>query len=305
MKKRKDIDKVELIEFESGLVDIAGNVTNDVEKVLIVHHVSRTTDYNIRNNSTFDVETLYLDHKAGTAHDGFVIVTKGEECIKSVTGFSRYSLSLGKSEEVPFSVEEEAKYIETFSVDPLHIVSNMHKILKFLKLRAPLLRQQKILTDEAEKILRDGVALGRLISALRTFASSGPTESLMQTVEKENVELPPRTRALATKILKLSFDMGESRRILEIERAKERQVVENTTRLRDNIKSLEKFPKSSLIGRYTKDLDKEEDILLNTRTTIEKLAADLVKIERDIQVMKTDLSDEANKALDSIHPRLR
>ena len=99
--------------------------------------------------------------------------------------------------------------------------------------------------------------------------------------------------------------MNESRRILEIERAKERQVVENTTRLRDNIKSLEKFPKSSLIGRYTKDLDKEEDILLNTRTTIEKLAADLVKIERDLQVMKTDLTDEANKALDSIHPRLR
>ena len=195
MKKRQDIDKVELIEFENGLVDIAGNVTNGVEKVLIVHHVSRTTDYTIRNNSTFDVETLYLDHKAGTAHDGFVIVTKGEECIKSVTGFSRYSLSLGKSEEVPFSVEEEAKYIETFSVDPLHIVSNMHKILKFLKLRAPLLRQQKILTDEAEKILRDGVALGRLIATLRAFASSGPTESLMQTAEKENVEIPPEGKS--------------------------------------------------------------------------------------------------------------
>jgi len=78
----------------------------------LLYTEAKATRYTIKNNSAErTVGSLYIDHAAETARNGFVITTK-EHAIKEVTGFARYQISLGPLEEKVIDVAEEANFAE-------------------------------------------------------------------------------------------------------------------------------------------------------------------------------------------------
>lgn len=66
----------------------------------------------------------------------------------------------------------------------------------------------------------------------------------------------------------------------------------NQERLRENIKSLEKVGKNALTDRYLADLDKEEDQLIQTRTTIAALEDEDASTKAMMVKIKLELSLE-------------
>jgi len=76
----------------------------------ITHKRTITTVYTVVNNSgSRPVPKFYIDHSASSAHNGYRITTT-EGCVKAVTGFARFELSLAPSEEKNLEVKEEATY---------------------------------------------------------------------------------------------------------------------------------------------------------------------------------------------------
>lgn len=73
------------------------------------------------------------------------------------------------------------------------------------------------------------------------------------------------------------------------------QVFTNQSRLRDNIKSMEKQHTSELVQRYMKDLDGEEDDLISTRKIIKQLEDALAIVTKNSSVSRAQLL-EAVKA---------
>ena len=63
---------------------------------------------------------------------------------------------------------------------------------------------------------------------------------------------------------------AEVRRTIDDLNAHTTAIYTSQERLRANIKSLEKMPGSDLMARYMRDLDREEDDLIQTRAKIEE-----------------------------------
>lgn len=72
-------------------------------------------------------------------------------------------------------------------------------------------------------------------------------------------------------------------------------IFESQGRLRENIKALENMPQSSLVDRYMKDLDREEDELIQTRQQIEALSSRRSGILSDIKAKRSTLRAMADE----------
>jgi hypothetical protein len=79
-----------------------------------------------------------------------------------------------------------------------------------------------------------------------------------------------------------------------------KQVFQNQARLRENIKSLEKVSNSSLVDRYLKDLNQEEDNLIKTRQAIDHLERQKVQTEGELKALKLNLTSAASKHLEKV-----
>jgi len=78
------------------------------------------------------------------------------------------------------------------------------------------------------------------------------------------------------------------------------QVFQNQTRLRENIKSMEKQHDSDLVQRYLKDLDREEDSLISTRVKIRTLQDKQAGQEAGVKAMVLELQTQAKRVLASL-----
>jgi len=77
-------------------------------------------------------------------------------------------------------------------------------------------------------------------------------------------------------------------------------VFQNQTRLRENIKSLEKVSNSVLVERYLKDLNQEEDKLIQARQAIDNLDKQKRDGENQLKNLKMLLSSDATKVLETL-----
>ena len=243
----------------------------------------KVTEYTIQNNSTDkSVNRFYVDHTADAGNGGYLITTK-DKCVKSVTGFSRFSFSLKPQEKIQFAVVEEAQYY----VDQ----TNIYFLEGFVNKQIPELLKVKVkgLTDEVYDILKKIVGRKDLIEGLKKMS----TENFTEKEFLKWVELYFDTKILNSSLkeklirsLNIRNKINEvSARSVEANDAVQKNY-SNQSRLRENIKSLEKMPSSDLMKRYLRDMDKEEDDLKLLKLESEKL----IKEKNDLMKEKNEIS---------------
>jgi hypothetical protein len=78
----KQHNRIESVAME--YVDV--NNKKKANGLTLYYRKTKTTQYNLKNNSTDKtVEKFYIDHTADASHGGYVITTK-EKVVKAVTG---------------------------------------------------------------------------------------------------------------------------------------------------------------------------------------------------------------------------
>jgi len=77
-----------------------------------------------------------------------------------------------------------------------------------------------------------------------------------------------------------------------------KKIFENQSRLRDNIKSLEKILDSDLVRRYLKDLNRQEDDLNSTRKNITELVEEEAQINEQIKHLNLEISTITKKEIE-------
>lgn len=267
---------------ESGVVIPAG--------VELVQRHFKGTRYTIRNNSTTrNVEKFYIDHVADSSLGGYVIVTK-DQCTKSVTGFSRFQLSLAPLQTIEFVVKEEATSTRK--------IGGTAELEAFLDKQVPVLLINGIVSKQTAETIQAMIKRQVLASALTKMVQEAVYESDMPKWQSlcTDGKLSKTLLAKASKILELMQRVTELSGKIDETNTTISNIFTNQERLRSNIKSLEKIDSSDLMKRYLRDLNKEEDDLLKARTEISTMQASRVNLNKEIKDLRASLSLEAREA---------
>jgi len=256
----------------------------------IKHHAFKSTQYSIKNNSTDrSVNHFYIDHTADTQYGGYVITTK-DHLLKSTTGWSRFYFKLAPQEQVTFVVQEEASYENVISV------SNFQT---FITKTAPKLLERKVLKNEVLEQMKQMMKTNSLSSALQQIKSESYTDRVVLQW-KETGSISESMLKKLDAVIEHQNSVAEITRKINSHEDFVKQVFQNQSRLRENIKSLEKVSNSALVERYLKDLNQEEDNLIKTRQAVDLLDKQKRAMETDIKNLKFTLSQESTKLLEAL-----
>jgi len=261
---------------------------------ILSYRATKRTSYVVKNNSTSrTIERFYIDHTADARHDGYVITTK-ERSVKAVTGFARFLFQIKPQEEIKFFVEEEAIHRQE--------LRNSSELENFINRRAQTLLEQSVLEKETFTILKNIVKKSQSISAFKLIEGETFTEKDLLTwkgsfsIDPESGSIVPKSLLeRVEKVLALQLRENELAHFIASKNEHINKVFLNQTRLRENIKSLEKMSDSDLVKRYLKDLDKEEDDLLKTRESIDNLEKEKRQVNKELKDAKYATSTEARK----------
>jgi len=256
----------------------------------IDHHAFKATQYVIKNNSTEKaVNHFYIDHTADTQYGGYVITTK-EHLLKSTTGWSRFEFKLAPQEQVTFVVQEEATYENVISIT---------NFPTFISKTSPKLLERKVLKNEVLDQMKQMVKTNNMSSALQQIKSESFTDR--QVLQwKENGSISESMSKKLDTVIEHQNSVTEITRKSNSHEEFIKQVFQNQSRLRENIKSLEKVPNSALVERYLKDLNQEEDNLIKTRQAMDLLDKQKRATESDVKNLKLTMSQEASKLLETL-----
>eukprot|EP00924_Labyrinthula_sp_SR-Ha-C_P015789 snap_masked-scaffold_4-processed-gene-9.25-mRNA-1 protein AED:1.00 eAED:1.00 QI:0/-1/0/0/-1/1/1/0/373 len=303
--KKSDVDSIELVEMDYEDDSYGGQKM--FSSFVLVHKVKRRTIYTMQNNSNYNVETLYLEHKAGADHGGFVILTKGDNVLKDVVGFCRYKFSFAPLEKIEFEVIEEAEYIKHLDAGVLDFKdhSNLLKLIEFQRKEVPNLELQGKFSHDLKELLEKRIKLGRLVKLLKGLSQSSTSNlsSFIKQVQKLD-DIDAKIKKYLTSYEQTTTKIKENEREKKFQTEKEVQVVRNIERLRQNIKSMEAFSGNALVKRYSKELDNAETVLSNHRDSIDKLNALLYQQNEELKGYVTQVREIALKELAKIHPKL-
>eukprot|EP01105_Mastigella_eilhardi_P026342 TRINITY_DN754_c0_g2_i1.p1 TRINITY_DN754_c0_g2~~TRINITY_DN754_c0_g2_i1.p1 ORF type:complete len:846 (-),score=269.92 TRINITY_DN754_c0_g2_i1:119-2611(-) len=272
------------------------------------HRHTIATRYNIRNNNADCViNRFYVDHVANASHDGYVIKTRPENCIKAVTGFCRYEFRLAPLQEVEFVVYEEAVY-DTYVRGA--------EVSGFLAGKAPALQQQGCLSAEDSRALAAMVHTTEVLAALRAIENSNVSESSLRQweagasvaapEEPGKGAAPPQSLlspALAKElhqVVDTDCAITEKRRVTTNLEDHIKKVFTNQERLRNNIHSLEKQAGCELVKRYLHDLNAEEDDLIITRKKLDQLDHELTALQASLKELKLNAAAVARKEREAL-----
>jgi len=209
---------------------------------------------------------LYIDHEADMKHGGYSILTS-DNAIKQTAAFTRYRYVLAAQQEVSFLVEERAQHTFTLSsaaqlkallsssLDSTILSPSDRAALEAMLSRGErrkLLQQLQCLSANFDK---NGFALDE--RELHAWREAGALSGAM-------------LDSLGS-LFALKQEQADTARRVALYQARIKEIFTNQDRLRENIRSFEKFGSNVLTERYLKDLDKEEDELISTRKLIAEL----------------------------------
>ncbi len=235
------------------------------------------------------------DHTAAASQGGWVIATK-TNCVKSVTGFSRFQFALAAGEQITFDVVEEVSYTECLTTSQLPA---------FLKKASSVPLEEK--DPQTFATIRQMVFQEEAKAALGAVANLVISESNLATwttgssVRPQQPLLAADMVAQAQQILQAEARTRELRREIDVCNARLQKVFVNQSRLRDNIKSLEKVAASDkLLARYMADLGREEDDILSEKRLIEGKENAIADLDKELQQLRFQITAAAQKALERL-----
>jgi len=296
-------------------IEIKWDIENEIpipSGVIFLQKHSKKTKYVVKNNSTDrHIDRFYIDHSADSSHDGYVIITN-EHCIKSVMGFSRYHFSLEPQQQIEFVVCEEATYKDSYSTtsELINIVKN--RFAGFLR--------QGIIEESFINTVRDIIQHREIIEALKTISSDAYNERSVTSwksgssvsipiIRDGKFEITPLVpKSLLDKIeavLEMQNRKRENTRLIQTQKSSIEKIYINQSRIRENIKSLEKWKDSDLVVRYFRDFDVQEDVLNTTNKRINELETLDSKINEEIQQLKLQVQNDAKKELENLNIQSR
>ncbi|EGD82825.1 hypothetical protein PTSG_11429 [Salpingoeca rosetta] len=180
-KKDEAISDMKLATVPSGL-----RKTETVRGLEITYLCRRETTYTLKNNSTEALpKTVYVDHTASNADNGYSVITT-DNCVKASTGFSRFAFHLKPQEEVVFKVQEEATYSRTIRHGfDKYIASNDTQFYK----------EKHLLTDAMVQRLLEVRGIGTIedavdVSAAARCSPSEPLDKFDKQLDKVVADVP-------------------------------------------------------------------------------------------------------------------
>lgn len=256
-KKSKDVEKVSIV-YGAASRDRA--MTKPIGFSRSFRHVKSTT-YRIVNNSDRAIERLYVDHTADTAFGGFTICSCSHQAnlIKSTVGWARYSIRIDQGEEVIVHVDEDAISREkTTSINGIRrfVDSGGHDLLEAGKM-----------DNETLVTLKGLVLRENAIDALQRIEDRGFTSkdlAIWKAEEGSNV-LPTSVLTMVEDALVVKDQVDEIASQIKALDTRIAGIFSSQDRIRQNIKAMEKQAESDLVRRYLKDMNVEEDCLIETR----------------------------------------
>jgi len=127
---------------------------------------------------------------------------------------------------------------------------------------------------------------------LSTCASFSPVSALQPDAWESKMSLPPNWGpliALCRQICTLEQQRNDVKHGIESHTMTTKTIFESQGRLRENIKALENMPDSQLMGRYMRDLDREEDELIQARKQLEHLREEESRLSTEIRLQQQNL----------------
>jgi len=257
----------------------------------MVRKKMKTTRYTLKNNSTErTVRKFYIDHSADSSHGGFVITTQ-DQAVKAVTGFTRFECSLAPLEEKVLDVAEEATFRRK--------LTGCSQIEEFL--RAP--DTKDLLAREVlEQSLHQGLqayvaseqrcAVYRKLEGLSNGSCVGEQELMGW---REQALLPEVVLSLLEELSTVEARIKEVGRQCTVHQSHVNKIYTNQERLRSNIQSLEKVKNDTLVERYLKDLNNQEDDLIATNHALEELAEEKTEAMAKVRALQMQTAAEATK----------
>jgi len=252
----------------------------------LTHLDRKQTTYTIRNNASEGAAVpLYIDHSADVGLGGYAIETS-ERAIKTTTAFARYRFDLRPGEEATFVVSEA---VEHFSARKTPRA--VRELLDGEKLSG------SVLPPETRAAL-DGMVVRAERAMLLKHVDSGSVSAEDLSKWREQGALPAAMLQTLGTLGQLKAKRGEGGRKVAAHKAQIEATFNNQTRLRENIRSLEKVGKNALTDRYLTDLDKEEDGLIQNRRAIAALEEEDAAIVSKMDGLKLSLAAEVRKLRD-------
>jgi hypothetical protein len=280
---------------DSSIVSIAK--TTDSNDALtgckVTRHKVVSTTYHVSNCSDRPIENLYIEHCASSQHGGFVITTT-TNCIKNVTGFSRFKVTVPALGNCEFVVREEAFYEETFSLNSCSIsILNDRAVASSGKL-------DQALRDELLEAVNQDVLKG-LFSSIARSQRKGDEGSMKKLAElgascKEAVQ-----KQISQLISELDTVDAHRENLIVLQRqlgvaTKEIETVcSNQSRLRDNLERLKEHTSSVVVRRYLEDMNRDEDTICVARKKISELEETEISLKKTIASAESVVRETANR----------
>ena len=304
-----------------ALYDEADEGSKLVRGFNVIYKSKRCTVYKIKNNAVKQdkvINHFYIDHTASYNHGGYQIITK-RNCVKEVTGWSRFDIKLEPQAEVVFPVEEEIEY-------EVQLLTK-HTVGNFLsKLTDKYLSNEEIFPKELHKKMLSIINFADATAHVTTLTYQSESQPIIDTLTPtKDSQADKGLRALSlllgdkhktvalliTKILGLKKAKGDYEFSKSQCAAKEKNIADtfkNQERLRQNIRSFELQANSKLVKRYLSDMDKEEDDLIKQRREIKKLELEksmknnlVSELIKEVKNIALEISSELKKLKKKVH----
>eukprot|EP00727_Mastigamoeba_balamuthi_P000398 m51a1_g10355 putative ubiquitin family protein (805) ;mRNA; f:24566-27425 len=261
---------------------------------------TRRTSYAMRNvSATRAVPRFYLEHNASAADGGYAITTAAKNVARAAMGFARYEFALAPGQEVAFDVTEEATTVA--------LTTEARELAQLVARAQPLL-ERKLLSPADLEALRGIVRTRETADALASVESEAFDErslhawqagSSADAAPAEGLLPAPLLEKVRT-VLALRARQGECQRTAASLEERIRKMFADQSRLRENIKSLEKQPGCELVKRYLGDLNKAEDTILGLRAKAEELEQQQAAVAAQAKEILVSLCTEAHKLREAL-----
>jgi len=271
--------------------NLASSEPKRLEGVTVTRRKTMATTFNIKNNGKNPVQHFYIDHTAGTAHNGFEILTQ-EHQLKSTAGWCRYDMHLPALMETSlvFVVEEMAEYEELIvSSAAMRVFLDTHGeslIAQNLVAQGLIHSMEGLVSKKVLLTLIDPALTGR--SMPLSTVNIKQLHAVVEQATSAKLKFVPLANNLLQALNVAAAAQSSKSKIESQQRGIEREraaIFANQKRLRENLNSLNKqHSGSKLVQRYLDDMDQEENALIKSADDLKGLKNYYEQIQKEVTV---------------------